>query len=245
MPRHKQSTALAVQGKASLSTAPAFIPEGNQGRENIKLSDAKIPQLKLGQDKSPAVEKGKAEVGTFFNDVTFENFGAEVVVTLVRRAASRTKFAKYVPGKVNIECQSFDGMTAVAMNGIDDKKKPTSNCLACEYSKWGEDGTPPACNEQGKFLVVVEGSDLPMVLFLQRSNMGASKAINTFLLGVNRPIYAYRMKLTAVKKDGVGFIVVAEPAGYVPDEAAFNKSKALHTSMEGAFRTQVAGAAEE
>jgi hypothetical protein len=53
------------------------------------------------------------------------------------------------------------------------------------------------------------------------------------------------MKLSAVKKDGVGFIVVAEPAGFVPDEKVFNKVKALHTSMEGAFRTQVAEVAEE
>ena len=151
-----------------------FANMGNVGFENLRNEDTIIPRLAIAQAISPQVTKGDPsrieglEVGQYFNTVTEEIYGETVLVTPLLEFPSRIFFP---PRGSNdpIKCSTKDlDNQGRLING----PITPEGCHLCEYSKFGEDGTPPPCTMFYNYpLAVHTESGLDPVVFSAKSKM--------------------------------------------------------------------------
>lgn len=133
-----------------------------KGMENFQQKDMKLPRLVLAQSGSKWVKDDEAKQGDYVNSLSDMNYGPKVVIQPVY----------YTNTRINWNRGTEEGWSCRSLNGI--TGDTYGNCLKCEYSKWGKDSEPPACDEIHNFLCFIRapkefGGD-PLVLSFYRTS---------------------------------------------------------------------------
>jgi hypothetical protein len=198
------------------------------GMENVQPGELRIPRLQLVQAQS-RMDGKEGHEGEWFNSVTGE-FIPNPELLIIGTAKGRVMF----PAEYNAEnkplCGSDDGQAPrpeyvgaiVKTVGKDAAGDPEvrsatipSLCAKCPLGLWGEDDTPPACNEVSTFAAV--GEDGMGALFQLRSTgMKNVPSLKTLIAanGVRRAI-----RLGAVKEtnDSGTYAIATFTPGRKPD----------------------------
>tara|TARA_R110002051_G_scaffold312716_1_gene388114 strand:- start:1666 stop:2415 length:750 start_codon:yes stop_codon:yes gene_type:complete len=135
--------------------------------------------IKLVQKTSREFDEGKAAVGEWIDSVTGNNYGTEVVVTVVKIQRLWRKFNS----SNKLEAESLDGIT------WDNGKK-----LGSFVTKDGETREESwACMFMDFFVLVKGGSKFPSIISLSSTGFKAAKDLTTqivsFTLGDGEPIF--------------------------------------------------------
>ncbi len=247
----KKSTALAVSKPRALSTAvPKHLQSGKgRGTEALKAADMSMPFLRIGQDKTPAVEAGTVKEGHFYNTLTGEDYGETVGITILHAATGQMRFGDYDQDE-GILCRSDDGIIAASANGKDSKGKPTAECASCVLKDWtkhprtGAD-VPPECARHSKFFVLVGETHDAAILDLSNTNFPAARKLNTMLgqlAGQGLDAFARTFLLSGKKVTGGKFTyhIIDVSQGEYTDEPTFNKAEKVYESMKGSFKARAA-----
>lgn len=94
MAESKKTTAVAKKAEAGALVAYDYGEDLGGGFENQSNADIQIPFLSLLQSNSPQCEDGEMKPGTYFNTVTEENVGNEVIFV---PGTTQHRFVEWVP----------------------------------------------------------------------------------------------------------------------------------------------------
>jgi hypothetical protein len=240
MPRGKKQNlpAQVTESTTALVQVPDYIAKGTaRGADHLKTSDMAWPFLRLAQDKTPGVgEPGKHKIGDYFNSLTGQVYGPEVAIIVVLATVGQMKFGKFGSGD-GIQCQSVDGLKALAHNGLDKAGKATNDCLSCVHAQWGEEHkgkqAPPTCTKQARYLVMAGAAMDPAIFVLQRTSFPAARKLNSIIKQSGLDCFALAFKLRSKKTD-TAMVTEVEAAGYSP-KTGYQKGEALFNQMAKAF----------
>jgi len=193
---------------------------GVLGMENVRAEHLQIPRLQVAQPLSPQMIRSKPEyieglmVGQFFNSVTREIYGDDVVVIPIKYSISRLKFTNNA-----LDCRS--------KNGIDGGHY-SDTCKPCQFAQWGsgKEGRGTDCKEYINFLVVEKDTQQPMVISFKSASLAAGKTWSTLIIGrkialsdgrrVPAPAFMTTYRLKTVEKtagQGVYYVPVVTVEG--------------------------------
>lgn len=243
-PKGVQAANTAVATVPAPSTALANVPSFGQaglsrGQERLTAADLKTPFLRLGSEKTPQVKDKTVPLGHFFSTLNNKDYGPEVIVIPILTGRGRMHFEDFNKGG-GILCDSPDALHATAPGGLDDKGQQTSDCAACTLARWTDDGkggkNPPACNEQGNYLVLVPGEDIPHKMVLQRTSFKTHRKIATLLAATKVDTFLQKIKLKKAENDSTIYID-AEYAGLLTEEEEpiFRKCEEIYNRMQKTF----------
>ena len=167
---HKGGGAVANTGGRKLA---------GRGFENLEQSDLLLPRIKLLQPLSPEIKDLDQKPGTIFLGLSNKSFGNKIVITPVLHFRSRIKWIPEDDGG-GIDCSSPDGR-------VPREKKYAQDCASCTHHLWNETATKkkdkqPKCTLYDNFLVLIEGSNEPVIIPMERSKQRVAKKF--YSLGV-------------------------------------------------------------
>lgn len=222
----KKSTAIEKHQPQEITAGLPDYLKGSTGAglENMNQQDTIMPRLGLCQSLSPQRKKSdpkyiaNLEEGQFFNTITKEVFGTEVLMVPLLFYKSRILFGDMDEGG-GLKCQSPDNLVGIG--------QPGGNCLTCGLSMFGKGGEPPECNQFYNYasLVVKNGKIVPediIVFSLKSSGLKIAREWNSLIRLRQADMFAgiYKFTSVEVKKDKyTWFAPVIEPASWVSKEA--------------------------
>lgn len=130
-----------------------------------------IPRLLLLQSNSQAVTTAGAAIGTYYNNITEENYGEIVEFIPIKLGFG----AVYLDKDEGFKCRSADGIT----NMFGDKCKECP--FGCYYKNWSEDRMPSKCSETIDVLAIERTSKQPLVVTFKRTAYPEGKRLVTNL----------------------------------------------------------------
>lgn len=140
------------------------------------------PRLRIGQPMSNGITEGM-----FLNEATGEEIEQLQVVFLTERP-SRVLF----DDDGNWLCRSNDGnFPAATTDGV-----ISETCVACQYAKWGDDGTPPQCKEYWNFLAIDLASMKPLMLQVHGVSMRPADAFMQNILLWDVDLFTVKVTLS-------------------------------------------------
>lgn len=166
------------------------------GMENVQPGELRIPILRLVQGTS-RMEGAADHIGQWHNSVTGE-FIANPEILIIGVARGRVMFPKDFSADNEPLCASDDGTDPRRefkgqtikriVEGRDGPEVMSVKigegdalaCAGCPFGAWGEDGTPPACQEVATFAGVGEDG-LPAILQLRGTSMKNVAALKTLV----------------------------------------------------------------
>ncbi len=166
-------------------------PGGLVGRENTEASDLILPSLQLLQGMSvPVTDRVEgAQPGKFYLSTSGEVLDSPLRLLIVHHSRSRALFPQ--PGNPRSsgleKCLARDALEG-SVYGV---------CENCEHKKWGEDDTPPACNESHNFVAMTDRG--PAVLRLAKSSFKNARNFLTTWTMSNKNLWAH-LTLVHVKQ---------------------------------------------
>jgi len=166
MVREEQSTDIVLPDDLDLSVA---------GEENLKTGDVGMPpRLRISSQNKPI--EGTSP-GDIVNTLTGAIYDKVEFVPMVFLPTTRVMWPpNFDAGNIPL-CVSDDGEYP-----LQDTTRATlpllGPCSTCEFSQFGEDGTPPACKNQRNFLVLALVEDRePAIITLQSTGIAAAKQL--------------------------------------------------------------------
>lgn len=232
---------LAIFGTSApalASDVPEYLREqvGNtEGSENVGQDDQLIPRLAIAQmGQSPQTKKASElyipglQDGQFFNTLTNEIYGEEVVVVPI------LFFKNFIEFK-----SMDDGGGVIAMYNNAGEVPPAKLAF--------QGGNKPAVTEfKNRLCLLLREGYKPelIVVSFKSSGLKAAKKWNSLIKGTNLPAYArtYTLK-TVPKQKGQQSWHVADvfPGQFVP-QAFFNQAKEYFDNLsEGGYKVDVTG----
>lgn len=179
----------AAQDVAEINPDEFIVP----GMENVQPGELRIPLLKLVQGTS-RMDGAQAHIGQWHNSVTGEFLDAPELL-IIGIAKGRVMF----PGQFSADnkplCASNDGALPrpefvglitkiISVNAVGEPAVMTvtipDKCADCPFSKWGDAGAPPRCNEVSTFAGLDENG-LPCLVQLRSTGMRNAPALKTML----------------------------------------------------------------
>lgn len=174
---------------------------GNEGFEEVRPSDVKVPYLKIAQKGTPQADEDSesyigVKKGQFFHAITGEKYGEELRFVPLLKFGTRRLFESMDKGG-GILCRSDDMKHG---DGEAEGRDKDGNCLRCGLSKFGSarngEGKGTACSEFYNFpaLIYTDGvlSFDPVIIALKSTAIDAAQK----LIGL---AMSRRMK---IEKDG-------------------------------------------
>lgn len=202
------TTAVVPEQNTTLSLWDA--PEGgweSDGNEDIL---PRFPMITLVQ---PMAKEGTP--GEFFHTDTGESTKELDIVILVRRETralfeegSEKPICRSDDGRVPAQHQPlWDGRTEVDLGGkfgriAITQNYPPSLCTLCPFSRWGEDGEPPACGNSYVLLVDRGNNDLAQLRIKGTSIKPYRDFVASKVSPKGRKIFWFRIKVTSALKTG-------------------------------------------
>lgn len=237
---------------------------GVLGMESIRPEHLQIPRLQVAQPLSPQMIRSKPEyieklmVGQFFNSLTREIYGDEVLVVPVKYSMSRLKFTNNA-----LDCRSKNGVDgghySPVVHSTDPKTgKPVTKggCKDCAFAKWGsgKEGKGTDCKEYINFLTIEKETLQPAIISFKSASLAAGKTWSSLIVGrkmltesgarVFAPAFMTVYKLKTVEKSsgqGVYFVPVVIAVG--PSEAGLvAEGASLHRAFKGELEGETADA---
>jgi hypothetical protein len=172
-----------------------FSGQGRMGFENMRAEDMVMPRVAIAQAMSPQVTKSKPEYikglepGMFFNTLTGDIYGEEIVISPITYFQTRYFFAPRGSAQ-NILC--FTRILDEQGRLIEGPLHP-QGCDTCPHSRWlteprADGSKKPDCTLFYNYLLAIfhEGNIEPAVLSLKSKNMKPAKKLNSNVL-LRRP----------------------------------------------------------
>ena len=190
------------------------------GMENVQPGELRIPLLKLVQGTSRMAEAAE-HGGEWHNSVTGE-FSPSPEVLIIGVAKGRVMFPPTFNADNKPLCGSDDGKapradyvgTSLKTVGYDADGGPVVStqiipklCADCPFSAWGDDGTPPKCNEVATFAGMVQ-EGMPVLIQVRSTGMKNVPNLKT-LIAANGIRKAIRLGAVQEKNEtGVYYVPV-------------------------------------
>jgi hypothetical protein len=168
---------------------------GPRGMEHMEAKDIILPRLALCQTNTPHRKKTNEkyidglEEGMFFNTLTGDKYGTEVVVSPLFFYKSRIYFKDFEAGG-GIICQAPDGKSCQLNNGG-----------PCLHSAWGANGEPPDCNEFFNYPCLLHkpgGQPELIVVSLKSTGLKAGREWNSYMRLRGADAFAGRYRISSV-----------------------------------------------
>jgi hypothetical protein len=147
--------------------------------QNVGSEGLIVPRMKLLQAISKEVQDEIAPIGHWLNSVSLEDYGTELYVTPL------------VPVHMRMRLEVGSGLKCRA---VEDKPNPMQGvgdpgilCAKCEYAKWGDDNTPPDCNESYQYFVLLVDEEgellepMPVAVSFMSTSFKEAKKWNTLM----------------------------------------------------------------
>jgi hypothetical protein len=229
MPKKKDDERALTTGSENL---PAFLQDAGTGRgqEKIEANDLQMPRIKLLQPLSPEAEDGDNQAGDMLNSLTHENYGKELTFIPIVHFKSRIYWKPREEGG-GILCSSMDAQRP-------NKTEYAKSCGECDKKNWdNETKTAPECVIYYNFIVIPEGTNVPVALSMEKTKLKAAKKLISLAkyAGGNLDMFAKKYKITTKKEKndrGSWFTYVVDPVGYVT-EAEYKGAEAAYESLKG------------
>lgn len=167
------NTALTIQDELPKDIIDAAIP----GAETMGRDDMMIPRLVLTQAQSADLPDNDKHLGEWYNTLTGE-YAKEAEGAMLGMSKGRVMFPeKFSRDSVTL-CASDDALRpreeyrGKDINGV----IIPATCAECPFSKFSDDGTPPACAKGYQF-AFIDADSVPYVVRLQRTGTAAAKQL--------------------------------------------------------------------
>jgi len=181
----------ASQEVAKVTAAP-------RGLEDADSSELLIPRIELLQSMSPTVQQGLGQAGTLVNQISKTKLPTDIFIPI----AMHKKYIKWIP--------RGEG------GGVEYQTSDSQDPRVIKDTKWGAGGQKPSCTAYLNFLVLLEGSTLPIMLSFSMTSYQAGRKLLTMAKMTGKDIWANKYKLHSVNKTnqfGTFFIFDVKEAG--------------------------------
>lgn len=180
------------------------------------VEEIRVPLLRW---KLMGTSAGSKEGGKFYNTLENDQAYDEVPAVFLDGKNSRSYYAGSYDPKAKgpapqPDCKSNDGVIGVG--------NPGGECAKCPLSKWGKDGTPPACSLSYDRLIIDFHTNQPGIMSFAKSKIRplqdfekARKARNAGQV----PMWAYKVVIRSERKDAY-WIPRIDIEGVLPKEEA-------------------------
>jgi hypothetical protein len=248
-PKKSKSTDLALPKTKALAPtdAPAYVKQGNRGKENIDRTDFVIPRIKLCQALTPEVVAGKAKAGDMLNSLSGEHYGTSLEFIPLLHFKSRMFWQDREDGNA-VLCSSDDAKSPKDINAapkIAKKLKilkfPATMelCTNCQFKNFDETEDSdkkkrPKCTMYYNFPVLIKGDNSPSALTMSRTKLKVGKTLCTLAVQGNVDMFAKRYKLSTKLEKGDKYSYynfVVEPIGWASEEE-YKLAEALNASFK-------------
>jgi hypothetical protein len=225
--RREESIVKREANNGSLAEIPDYLRkkpgDARLGNENVTQADIIVPRLAICQSASFERKRSHAkyieglEEGQYFNTVTKEIYGREIVVMAVHFYHDRIRWGEEI-GE-NIRCRSDDGLVGVG--------DPGGNCLTCRFAARGVEKKDGPCTLHMNFPLFVIHKHKPVELSeiliypMKSLACGAAKHWNALNNIKNNDRFASTYKLTVVedhRESGDSFQPHVDNHGWVTPE---------------------------
>ena len=209
-----------------------------RGFENEDAKDLLLPRIELLQGLSPAVQEGKGKAGDVVNQISKGALPTNIFLPV----AMHRKYIKWIPRDQG--------------GGVEYQTTNPNDARVIADTKWGQHGEKPTCTAYMNFLVLLEGSTLPIVLSFSMTNYQEGRKLYTMckMAGCDMWLKKYRLG-TKAKTNNMGtwhVFDVSEAGDTDPKDAKIAESlfetfsnKDLNFEVEGAAKAPVASADED
>ena len=236
MAKEEANTKL-TKPSSPLDKVPDYLREFDkeEGFEEVKPGEVKIPRLILAQKGHPQVDENEPnfiaglKVGEYFNSITGQIYGAQIIILPLLKFGERIRFADKETGG-GILCRSFD-----MIKGEGD---PGGECAKCKYPAFGSakggTGKGTDCAEFKNFpaIVVDEKGRLDVantvIVTMKSTHLVAAEQLISLSKFRSAPMYTGTYKMTSRPKKfakGNAHVPVVENFGWVaPEDAAAAKA---------------------
>jgi len=202
----------------AVSNLPGFLRDKGKGRgqEKVDQTDLIMPRVKLLQQLSGEVVDETFTAGHLINSLIKEDYGTEIVFIPIKHYKSRIYWRERDAGG-GMLCNSLDA-------SLPSSGEYAKSCGACEKCKWPkEKGESPDCTLYYNFVIIINGTVIPVVLPMEKSKIPIARALITLTkyVGGNLDIFAKKYKIVSKvekKKGGTFFNYTVAPVGFVTEE---------------------------
>lgn len=226
---------------------------GNEGFEEMRPSDVKVPRLALAQALTPQLNEDDEKFipglkkGDYFNTLTGKNYGNDVKFVPLLKFANRFLFRDMNEGG-GILCRSDDMKVGVG--------EPGGECAKCPLAQFGSarggEGKGTACSEFYNYAVlIVEDGKLDVenlaIFAMKSSHIPAAQHLMGLAMrrklanGERAPMWAGVYSATSKNKKFTeklaAYIPIIDNAGWVPQADV----KMAHDSYEFMHNLRKAG----
>lgn len=156
--------------------------EAPRGFENEDTSDLLLPRIELLQGLSPAVQQGKGKAGDIVNQISKQPLPTDIIIPI----AMHRKYIKWIPRDEG--------------GGIEYQTTDRNDPRVIKDTKWGAHGEKPSCTSYMNFLVLLEGSTLPIVLSFAMTNYNTGKKLYTLCKMTNQDMWKGKYKLSSLSR---------------------------------------------
>jgi len=189
-----------------------------RGFDDEDQGDLLLPRIELLQAMSPAVQNGLGKAGELVNQISKTPLPTDIIIPI----AMHRKYIKWVPRNEG--------------GGIEYQTSDPNDPRVIQDTKWGAHGEKPTCTKYLNFLVLLEGSTLPIVLSFAMTSYQAGRKLYTMAKMAGGDIWAKKYKLHSVQKTnnmGSFFVFDVTEAGSTSAE-----DKKVCESLYTAFSTR-------
>lgn len=167
--------------------AVAVIAGQPRGYEAEDANDLLMPRIELLQSMSEAVQEGKGKAGSIVNQISKSDLPSDVFIPI----AMQRKYIKWI-------ARSEGGGVEYQTNDPKDPRVITD-------TKWGPHGEKPSCTSYLNFLVLMEGTRLPLILSFSMTNYQEGRKLYTMGKMTGQDMWLRKYKLgTKTKKNNQG-----------------------------------------
>lgn len=205
---------LAKTKKNEVSDAPS----APRGFEKEDSKDLLLPRVELLQGLSSAVQEGKGKAGDLVNQISKSPLSSHFFMPI----AMHRKYIKWVPRDQG--------------GGIEYQTSDPNDKRVLEDTKWGAHGEKPTCTAYMNFLVLLEGTTMPIVLSFSMTNYQEGRKLYTMCKMANCDMWLKKYKLgTKAKTNNMGtwHVLDVSEAGDAPED-----SLAISEKLYEAFSTR-------
>ena len=187
------------------STAVATAAGAPRGFEHESPKDLLLPRIELLQALSPAVAEGKGKAGDIVNQISKSPLPTNVFLPI----AMHRKFIKWIPRNEG--------------GGIEYQTSDPEDPRVIKDTKWGAHGEKPTCTAYMNFLVLMEGTTLPIVLSFSMTNYQEGRKLYTMCKMANCDMWLRKYRLASKQKKnnmGIWYVYDVSEAGTSSEEDA-------------------------
>lgn len=158
-----------------------------RGYEAEDAADLLMPRVELLQSMSEAVSSGKCKAGEIVNQISKTALQSDVFIPI----AMQRKYIKWIP--------RAEG------GGVEYQTSNPKDPRVIKDTAWGAHGEKPSCTAYLNFLVIVEGTRLPLILSFSMTNYQEGRKLYTMGKMTGQDMWLKKYKLgTKTKQNNQG-----------------------------------------